>query len=195
MRRGSSLRRMRLPTSVSVLVMVVAMAYASRLRRGGLHRVDDVLIAGAAAEIAFEAVADFVVGGAGVRSSSCFDVMIMPGVQNPHCRPCSFQKASCTGCSLPSCARPSMVTTLRRRPGRRTCVQDLTALPSSSTVQAPQMRSFAADVGPGQPDDLAQVVNQQQARLDLVSPLLAIDRHRDQTLHGTSRGNCDSLDE
>ena len=30
----------------------------------------------------------------------CLAVMIMPGVQKPHWRPCSFQKASCIGIEL-----------------------------------------------------------------------------------------------
>src|SRR6266851_8834386 len=65
MRRGSSLRRMLLPTRVSVLVMVVAMIALLRsgFRRASLHRIHNVLIAGAAAQIAFEAVADLFLGG------------------------------------------------------------------------------------------------------------------------------------
>src|SRR5690349_16904326 len=61
MSRGSSRRRMRLPTRVSVLVMVVAMLVSSGSCLGcrGFDRVDDVLVAGATAEIAFEAVPDF----------------------------------------------------------------------------------------------------------------------------------------
>src|ERR1035438_9516275 len=66
MRRGSSLRRMRLPTRSSVLVMVVAIGLRSSLEGGFLDRVDDVLVARAAAEIAFQTVADFFLGGARV---------------------------------------------------------------------------------------------------------------------------------
>jgi hypothetical protein len=35
--------------------------------------------------------------------------MIIPGVQNPHCRASWSTNACCTGCSLPSFAKPSMV--------------------------------------------------------------------------------------
>src|SRR5712692_4028675 len=68
MSRGSSRRRMRLPTRVSVLVMVVAM-FGSSFRsspgfsRGGLYGVDDVLIARAAAQVAVESVPDLFLGG------------------------------------------------------------------------------------------------------------------------------------
>src|ERR1044071_7263880 len=63
--RGSSLRRMRLPTSVSCLMVVVAIL-RSCLGGRGFHGFHDVLIAGASAEIAFQSVADFGFGGVGV---------------------------------------------------------------------------------------------------------------------------------
>src|SRR5689334_14079560 len=60
-RRGSSRRRMLLPTRVSVLVMVVAPMSVASLGCGGAHGLHDVLVAGATAEVSFEAVADLVV--------------------------------------------------------------------------------------------------------------------------------------
>src|SRR5579863_8468850 len=62
-RRGSSLRRMLLPTSSWGLLTVVAMLHPALSRGGCFHRVDDMLIAGAAAEIAFQPVADLLFGG------------------------------------------------------------------------------------------------------------------------------------
>ena len=59
--------------------------YASVRLRRGVDRVHDVLVAGAAAQIAFEALADLFVLGLGLRSRICLEVMIMPGVQKPHC--------------------------------------------------------------------------------------------------------------
>ena len=61
-----------------VCVIVVAIRLRSRLRRGRLHRVHDVLISGAPAEIALQAVADLGIGGIRIvaraivsRSGSC----------------------------------------------------------------------------------------------------------------------------
>src|SRR5216683_1142499 len=65
-------------------------------------------------------------------------VMIMPGVQKPHCRPWCSRKASCIGCSgAPSAARPSMVLTSCPSAITVSVVQDFTALPSRCTTQAP----------------------------------------------------------
>ena len=63
----------------------------------------------------------------------------MPGVQKPHCRPCSLRNACCTGCSSPSGpASPSAVTTSCPSAWAASTVHDFTDSPSSSTVQAPQ---------------------------------------------------------
>jgi hypothetical protein len=87
--------------------------------------------------------------GRGLLSSSHRAVIIMPGVQKPHCSPWHSAKASCTGssappppCPLPPCppaASPSTVVT--RRPSAMTAstVQDLTGVSSSHTTQAPQL--------------------------------------------------------
>ena len=61
----------------------------------------------------------------------------MPGVQKPHCRPCSCRNAACTGCSSPSAARPSAVVTCCPFACTVSTVQDFTDSPFSSTVQAP----------------------------------------------------------
>src|SRR6516225_8180246 len=68
MSRGSSRRRMRLPTNVSVLVVVVAIPglLLSGAGCGGFHCVDDVLVSGAAADVAFEPVANLLFAGSGV---------------------------------------------------------------------------------------------------------------------------------
>src|SRR5262249_47348847 len=65
-------------------------------------------------------------------------VMIMPGVQKPHCRPWCSRNASCIGCSgAPSAASPSMVLTSWPSAITASVVQDFTALPSRCTTQAP----------------------------------------------------------
>src|SRR6516225_8981409 len=64
-------------------------------------------------------------------------VMIMPGVQKPHCRPWCSWKACCIGCRAPSLASPSMVTTSAPFAWTANMVQDLTASPFTWTTQAP----------------------------------------------------------
>jgi hypothetical protein len=54
-----------------------------------LDRLDDVVVAGAAADVAFELVADglLIESLAPWRLIMSTAAMIMPGVQKPHCRP------------------------------------------------------------------------------------------------------------
>src|ERR1700682_4338445 len=77
--------------------------------------------------------------GFGLRSSSCLAAMIIPGVQKPHCRPCSSQNACCRGCKVVPLARPSMVVISAPSAWTAKMVQDLTLCPSTSTVHAPQL--------------------------------------------------------
>src|SRR5712671_827778 len=73
-----------------------------------------------------------------LRCTKSTAVMIMPGVQKPHCKPWCSRKASCIGCSgAPSAARPSMVRTSWPSAITASVVQDFTALPSRWTTQAP----------------------------------------------------------
>jgi hypothetical protein len=85
--------------------------------------------------------------GSGVRSSSQRAVSIMPGVQNPHCSPCSVAKPSWT---LP-CGRPSTVVT--RRPSAMTAstVHDFTGVSSSHTTHAPQLEVSQPQCDPVSP--------------------------------------------
>src|SRR5712691_5803697 len=86
----------------------------------------------------------------------------MPGVQNPHCRPCSARNARCTGCISPELvASPSTVTTSRPSAWAASTVHDFTDCPSSRTVQAPQE------------------LDEQGAILHLRSDLAAVDGHAD----------------
>src|SRR5215213_3937335 len=64
-------------------------------------------------------------------------VMIMPGVQKPHCSPWFSRKASCIGCSVPLLARPSMVSTVLPSASQANIVHAFTAFPSTCTTQAP----------------------------------------------------------
>src|SRR5439155_21524510 len=68
----------------------------------------------------------------GESSSRAFTAMIMPGVQKPHWKPAVARNASCTGWSLSSRARPSIVSTRRPRASYASTEQALTGKPSSS---------------------------------------------------------------
>src|SRR5262249_27857234 len=64
--------------------------------------------------------------------------MSMPGVQYPHCSPCSSIEPCWSGWSVPFCSSPSTVISSRPCAWTANTVQDLTGRPSSRTVQAPQ---------------------------------------------------------
>src|SRR5262245_29846761 len=86
----------------------------------------------------------------GLRSSNALAVMICPFWQNPHWGACSSIHACCSGCSLPSLARPSRVVIcpLTADTGR---MHDRVALPLRITVQAPHCPSPQPNRGPCSP--------------------------------------------
>jgi hypothetical protein len=57
---------------------------AARLRGGGLDRLDDALVAGAAAEDGGEALTNLGLGRSGIGLEQISAVSSMPGVQKPH---------------------------------------------------------------------------------------------------------------
>src|SRR4051794_1822234 len=63
----------------------------------------------------------------------------MPGVQKPHCSPCSSMKPCCTGSSSPSCSSPSTVRISRPAAMAASTVHDFTGSPSICTTQVPQL--------------------------------------------------------
>ncbi len=77
--------------------------------------------------------------GSGFSSSSARAVITIPGVQKPHCRPCSSWKPCWTGSSSPSFSIDSIVRTLCPSQLAARVVQDLTGRPSMWTTQAPQL--------------------------------------------------------
>ena len=103
----------------------------------------------------------------------------MPGVQNPHCSPCSSLKPSCSGCS--SLARgqaldgadlvPVDLDGQHRAGLHRPAVDQHRARAAVGRVAA-RMRA-------GQPEPAADQVSQQQPRLHLGDLLLAVDRELD----------------
>src|SRR5262245_27279786 len=76
--------------------------------------------------------------GSGFCSRSAAATSIIPGVQKPHCSPCSSLKARCSTCDAPSELSPSTVVTAWPSAWTASRVHDFTGVPSRSTVHAPQ---------------------------------------------------------
>ena len=113
----------------------------------------------------------------------------MPGVQNPHCRPCSARNAAGHRVQVARRRRerPSMVVTdcwsaCDRQHGAR-----LHRLAVQQHGARPAGRGVAADVGGLEPDHVAQVVREQQPRLDVGAGRLAVDGDLDLDGHACSR--------
>src|SRR5262245_35055377 len=75
--------------------------------------------------------------GFGLSLRSPTAAIIIPGVQYPHCRPCSSQNAFWRACSWPSGASPSIVVIEEPSACTAKTVQDFTVRPSTRTVHAP----------------------------------------------------------
>src|SRR4029450_8950705 len=105
--------------------------------------------------------------------------MIMPAVEKPHCSPCFSQKAFWMGCSLPSVAIPSIVLICAPSHCTARSGHDLPGCPFGGSVQGTHGVSPAPDVGAVQAGQLADIVDEQQARLDIVTLPCAVDGHRD----------------
>src|ERR1700731_2219094 len=73
----------------------------------------------------------------GSSESSACAVVIMPGVQKPHCSAWCLRKLFCSGVRSASLESPSTVTTLAPSACTASIRQERTAAPSTSTVQAP----------------------------------------------------------
>jgi hypothetical protein len=99
------------------------------------HRFDDIVVAGAAADAAFQLVASSNLSL--WRCTISIADMIMLGVQQSHCGPRLLRKAACIGCSSSPLAMPPIVVTLEPVACPISAVQELTALPSIWTVRAP----------------------------------------------------------
>jgi hypothetical protein len=99
--------------------------------------------------------------------------MIMPGVQKPHCRPCSSQKPVCSGCNF-ALARPSMVVTStvglhrEQRAG-------LGAAAVDEHGAGAALAGVAADVCASEVEVLAQEMDEEQAGLHVRLAQLAVD--------------------
>src|SRR5947209_956467 len=183
--RGSSLRRMLLPTSVSGfgLAMVVAMLCARLSRRRGLHRVDDVLVSGAAAEVPLQAVADLVVGGIGMigqelsgghdharRAESALQPVLIPeGL---------LDGVELAGGGHAFDGQQFAAVGLHGEHGARF---DGPAVEHDGTGAAD--RRFAADVRSREAGVFPQIVDQKEPRLDFIRIVFAINSERDLPFH------------
>ena len=139
---------------------------------------DDLRVAGAAADLAGDRLADLRVGRVRVASSSARAVSIIPGVQKPHCRPCSSMKPCCTGSSTPSTSSPSTVRISCPAAIAASTVHDLTGSPSISTTHVAAVGGVTAPVRAGQAELVAQEVDEQHPRLDVAGRAPPVDRHR-----------------
>ena len=139
--------------------------------RRAQHRAHDVVVAGAPAEVALQPLAHLALGGVGVaRASSPTAAITMPGVQNPHCRPCSGRNAAAHRVQLVRRRRePSIVVTSAPSACDGEHRARLHRLPVESTVHAPHdvvSQPMFVAVRPS----VAQVVHEQQPRLDVRRP-------------------------
>ena len=117
--------------------------------------------------------------GCGFSASRPTVAITMPGVQKPHCRPCSAGTRPAPDAARPSARGPSAVVTSWPAACTASTVQDLTDLPFEQHGARAARGRVAADVGRPQAEHLAQVVHEQQPRLDLVGSLLAVDGELD----------------
>src|SRR5215207_63661 len=77
--------------------------------------------------------------GSGLASRSQRAVNIIPGVQKPHCKPCSVMNPCWMGSSSPPCSKPSTVKTSCPLAIAANIVQLFTGVPSIWTTQTPQL--------------------------------------------------------
>ena len=105
--------------------------------------------------------------------------MIIPGVQKPHWRPCWSQNACWSGWSVAPSAMPSIVLISAPSAWTASIVHDLALSPLTWTVHAPQLLVSQPMCVPGQPEDVAEEVDEEEPRLDVGLAGLAVDGERD----------------
>src|SRR4030095_3560636 len=86
--------------------------------------------------------------GVAFASSSACALIIMPGMQKPHCAACSSMNARCTGPGASIVPKPSMVVTLRAPTTEIGVTHENTALPSIITVHAPHCPRTQPNLAP-----------------------------------------------
>ncbi len=118
-------------------VDVIRADLATEEAPGQLNCLDDLGVAGAAAEVAPQGLDDCRSSGSGLVSSRALADMIIPGVQKPHWMAPDRTKASWMRWGFSGVPRPSTVMT--SAPSRSAILvrQERTALPLTITMQAP----------------------------------------------------------
>jgi hypothetical protein len=182
-----------LPTSFSSLVMVVGMGLCSCFGllkfRCGADRVDDVLVAGAAAEVAVEAVADFVVCRVRVALDDLFGnhdhaggaEAALEGVLGPESFLHGVELAFGGGEAFDgedACAIGL--------DGKHAAAFDGFAVEFDGAGSAEA--GLAAHVGTGEAEDFAEVVDEEQTRFDFVGVRHAVDGYVDGSVHEEAPG-------
>ena len=153
-----------------------ASAARAQLGRRLLDRLDDVHVARAAAEVAADPLADLVLGGIRV-------LLEQPGGLHDHAR---GAEAALEAVLVPErllervegrrpSAMPSIVLTSRAVGLDGEHRARLGALAVDVDGAGAAVARVAADVGAGQPEDVAEEVDEQEARLDVGLAGLAVD--------------------
>src|SRR5579884_564549 len=185
MKRGSSLRLTGrpMPPRVAVSGMRRLLGGCRRLaaQLGGavLNRLDDVHVAGAATEVAGDAEPDLRLGRVGVLVQQRLGGHDHPGRAEAALQPVLLPEALLQGMKLAVLLQPldgqqlaAIGLDCQQRAG-------LDVLAVQNDRAGATVRGVTADVRPGQPERLADEVDQQQPRLDLGSARLAVDGDRD----------------
>src|ERR1700733_376292 len=171
---------MRLPTRSSVFVVVVAILC---LRRQRSNRVYDVLVAGAAAQITVETCPDLFVAGAGIALDDLFGGHDHAGRTKPALQAVLVPKGFLHGIQL--VAGRDSFDGQHLRAVRLHCEHGAALDGFSVDVHGASaaQRCLASDMRARQTGHFAQVVNQQQARLDGVGALGSIEGESDGSGH------------
>ena len=153
-------------------------------RGGGVHhRADDLVVAGAPAEVAGQPVADLGLGR--VRDSSRAAPCRprgSPGVQMPHCSAACSRNFCCSGWSVSPLAMPSIVSIRRPPTSQPSTRHEQTSRPSSMTLQAPQSPEAQPSLLPVRLQRVAEHVEQRLLRLAEELDRVAVHRRLDVVL-------------
>jgi hypothetical protein len=108
----------------------------------------------------------------------------MPGVQEPHCRPCISVNPCCTEHAIDLQSLDGADLVAGRRGGQVSAGLGRKAVHQNDAGAA--VRGVTAPMGSGQPQLVAQEMDEQHARLDIARVLLAVDGNG-QLHHAASR--------
>src|SRR2546427_219216 len=144
---------------------------------GPLDRLHDVVVAGAATEVALELVADLL-----FRRLRVALQQLVGGHDHARRAEAALEPVLLPEALLDRMQLAVLREALDRRDGGAVGLDRehrarLHRLAVHEDHARAALARVAADVGSGEPDDLPDVVHQQKARLDLVTRFLAVDRH------------------